>query len=126
MAKKRKGLPLKEIIAVTLTIMFVILAGGMLFSSPLMDELDKMFSDAGISVGTDKPNNNGANEGSDESGEGTTFSLEEYAGPLEFNDDSTDSSNSEEYSITLPILRNRSFIEPLRETQTYEGKIYLA
>lgn len=114
MARKRKKLQAKSLIAVVLTVMLVVGAVGVL-SSPLMnglDELDKMFSDS--SDTTNKPDNNTppgdnvAPENGDSSGDVNNgpFSVEDFIGPLEFKGDIYEPCNEEreEDLIHLPII----------------------
>ena len=115
MARKRKRLQLKSLIAVVLTVMLVIGAIGIL-SSPLMnglDELDKMFSDSSSDT-TDKPSTDVTPGDDTESENGSspgdvndeTFSIEDFIGPPEFNGDIYESCNEEreEALIHLPII----------------------
>ena len=103
MSGKRKRLNLKSVIAVVFTIMVVLAAIGMLLSSPLPDELDKAFSDVFPSdtTGSGGSSGNGSNT---ENSTAETFSLENYAGPLEFNGGiSTETSSGS--GMLLPIVR---------------------
>lgn len=109
MSGKRKRLNLKSVIAVVLTVMFVFAAIGVLLSSPLPDEIDKAFSDVFPSDTTNKPESpSSGNDASSDSNTGNmteeTFSLENYAGPLEFNGGITNYESSSDSGILLPII----------------------
>lgn len=112
MSRKRKGLNLKSVIAVVLTVMFVIGAISIVLASPLPDKLDKTFSDVFPSDTTDKPSggstgNNTTPGDSDNTGNKTVeiLSPENYVGPLEFNGGITNSESSSGPGIELPIIR---------------------